>query len=111
MSGSEQVLDHVEASLRNHPTATMGSVGDLATSRSGALNVVLSIVVGFLGLAVVIAVLGPVLGATIGLGCTWAILKTLAGSRSPSLAARDLGCRSHRVVRLLLHRAVAAFAG
>lgn len=124
VSGSERVLDQVEASLRNHQTATMGSVGDLATSRSGALNVVLSIVVGFLGLAVVIAVLGigttiglsvrertrelgvlrsigmtrtqirrtirfeavsiallgTVLGATIGIGCTWAILKALAGS-------------------------------
>ena len=124
VSGSHEVLDQVEASLRTQPTAAMGTVADLATSRSGALNVVLSIVVGFLGLAVVIAVLGigttiglsvrertrelgvlrsigmtraqirrtirfeavsiallgTVLGAAVGLGCTWAVLLTLADS-------------------------------
>jgi putative ABC transport system permease protein len=65
VTGSAESLQEVDASIADVPTATMGTVEDLAASRAGTLDVVLSIVIGFLALAVIIAVLG--IGTTISL--------------------------------------------
>lgn len=122
VSGSDAVLTEVEQVLQASPTAIVETVPDYAASQAGMLDMVLSIVIGFLGLAVVIAVLGigttialsvrertreigvlrsigmsrrqvrrtvrfesvslavlgAVLGSALGLGITWALLRTLA---------------------------------
>ena len=65
VSGSDAVLAEVELALQSSPTAIVETVSEYAASQAGALDMVLSIVLGFLGLAVVIAVLG--IGTTIAL--------------------------------------------
>lgn len=58
-------IDRVESALAGQPTATIDSVDAYADSLVGALDTVLNLVLGLLGLAVVIAVLG--IATTIGL--------------------------------------------
>ncbi len=65
VSGDAAAIAAVEAALAGQPTAAIDSVEEFAASLVGALDVVLNLVLGLLGLAVVIAVLG--IATTIGL--------------------------------------------
>lgn len=65
IAGDTAVITEVEAALATQPTATVDSIGEYADSLVGALDTVLNLVLGLLGLAVVIAVLG--IATTIGL--------------------------------------------
>ena len=63
--GDADALAAVDAALAAQPTATVDTVDEYADSLVGALDTVLNLVLGLLGLAVVIAVLG--IATTIGL--------------------------------------------
>ena len=65
VTGGAEVISAVDAALATQPTATVDSVEEYADSLVGALDTVLNLVLGLLGLAVVIAVLG--IATTIGL--------------------------------------------
>ncbi|MFK8025081.1 MAG: ABC transporter permease [Ilumatobacter sp.] len=65
LSGADTAIRAVELALADQPTATVGDVDSYADSLVGTLDTVLNLVLGLLGLAVVIAVLG--IATTIGL--------------------------------------------
>lgn len=65
VSGDDAALTAVEAALADAPTASVDTVEDYAAALAGTLDTVLNLVLGLLGLAVVIAVLG--IATTIGL--------------------------------------------
>ncbi len=65
VSASPSGLVAIESALLDVPTATVESAAEYAASLAGTLDMVLNLVFGFLGLAVVIAVLG--IATTIGL--------------------------------------------
>ncbi len=65
LSGDADAIARVDAALAGQPTATVESIDAYAESLVGALGTVLNLVLGLLGLAVVIAVLG--IATTIGL--------------------------------------------
>ena len=65
LSGAPDAVAEVDALLAGQPTATVESIDEYAESLAGALDTVLNLVLGLLGLAVVIAVLG--IATTIGL--------------------------------------------
>ncbi|MDW3214728.1 MAG: FtsX-like permease family protein [Ilumatobacteraceae bacterium] len=65
LAGDAAAIDAVDAALAGQPTAVVESIDDYAESLVGALNTMLNLVLGLLGLAVVIAVLG--IATTIGL--------------------------------------------
>ena len=65
VSGSSATLTTVDSTLATTPTATSTTVDEYAASLAGSLDTLLTLVIGFLGLAVVIAVLG--IATTIGL--------------------------------------------
>ncbi len=63
--GDETALAAAETALAGAPTAILDTVDGYASSLAGPLDAILTMVIGFLGLAVVIAVLG--IATTIGL--------------------------------------------
>ncbi len=63
--GDADAVAAVDAALAGQPTATVDTVDEYADSLVGALDTVLNLVLGLLGLAVVIAVLG--IATTVGL--------------------------------------------
>lgn len=65
LAGDSDAIDRVDVALAGQPTAMVDSVDAYADSLVGALDTVLNLVLGLLGLAVVIAVLG--IATTIGL--------------------------------------------
>lgn len=65
VSGSSATLTTVDSTLATVPTATSATIDEYAASLAGSLDTLLTLVIGFLGLAVVIAVLG--IATTIGL--------------------------------------------
>jgi len=65
LTGDADAVAAAEAALAGQPTAMVDTVDDFAESLVGALDTVLNLVLGLLGLAVVIAVLG--IATTIGL--------------------------------------------
>lgn len=65
VSGDEPALAAAESAIDGAPTAILDSVEGYAASLAGPLDAILTMVIGFLGLAVVIAVLG--IATTIGL--------------------------------------------
>jgi putative ABC transport system permease protein len=65
LSGDADAIARVDAVLAGQPTTTVDSIDAYAESLVGALDTVLNLVLGLLGLAVVIAVLG--IATTIGL--------------------------------------------
>ncbi|MEZ5217755.1 MAG: FtsX-like permease family protein [Ilumatobacteraceae bacterium] len=65
LAGDPAAIDAVDTALAGQPTASVDTVDDYAESLVGALGTVLNLVLGLLGLAVVIAVLG--IATTIGL--------------------------------------------
>lgn len=65
LTGDAEAIAAVETALESQPTATVDTVDEYAEALVGALDTVLNLVLGLLGLAVVIAVLG--IATTIGL--------------------------------------------
>ena len=65
ITGDAETIARLEAALSDQPTATIDSVDEYADSLVGVLDTILNLVLGLLGLAVVIAVLG--IATTIGL--------------------------------------------
>lgn len=65
LAGDADAVAATETALAGQPTAMVSTVDDFAESLVGALDTVLNLVLGLLGLAVVIAVLG--IATTIGL--------------------------------------------
>ena len=65
LSGTADGIAKVDTVLAGQPTATVEGIDEYADSLAGALDTVLNLVLGLLGLAVVIAVLG--IATTIGL--------------------------------------------
>ena len=65
IAGESEALVAAEATLADAPTAILDTVDGYASSLAGPLDTILTMVIGFLGLAVVIAVLG--IATTIGL--------------------------------------------
>ncbi len=65
LSGDADAITRVDAALAGQPTVTVDDIDAYADSLVGALGTVLNLVLGLLGLAVVIAVLG--IATTIGL--------------------------------------------
>ena len=65
ITGDAETIARLETALSDQPTATIDSVDEYADSLVGALDTILNLVLGLLGLAVVIAVLG--IATTIGL--------------------------------------------
>ena len=65
VSGDTTALTAAEAAIADTPTALLDTVDGYASSLAESLDAILTMVIGFLGLAVVIAVLG--IATTIGL--------------------------------------------
>ena len=65
LTGDADAIQAVDAALAGQPTAVVDGVDEYADSLVGALDTVLNLVLGLLGLAVVIAVLG--IATTVGL--------------------------------------------
>jgi putative ABC transport system permease protein len=65
VAGDQAALAAAETAIAGAPTAILDSVEGYAASLAGPLDAILTMVIGFLGLAVVIAVLG--IATTIGL--------------------------------------------
>lgn len=96
LSGSDRAIDAVEAALAGQPTAAVGDVDTYADSLVGELDTVLNLVLGLLGLAVVIAVLG--IATTIGLS---------VHERTRELGVlRAIGMERHQVRRSIRLEAV-----
>ncbi len=110
LDGAAANLREVERALADQPTAVVETVDEYAASTAGPLNAVLSLVLGLLGVAVLVAVLG--IATTVGLS-VHERTRELGGLRAIGMERRQLrrAIRSEAVLVALVGAGVGLVIG